>query len=51
MKHPYDRSHSFGPGPDAVERRMRAIREAERPNYAAMTNALWEAAQDPITRR
>ena len=39
--------HSLGPGPAAVEARMRAVRAADRPNYAAMTDALWEAAWDP----
>lgn len=48
MKHPYDRSYSFGPGPDAVERRMRAVRAAERPDYAAMTDALWKQAWGPV---
>ena len=26
---------------------MRAVRAAERPDYAAMTAALWQAAWDP----
>ena len=46
-RHPGEMSWSFGPGPAAAEARMRAVREAERPDYAAMTDALWEAAWDP----
>lgn len=49
-RHPGEMSWSFGPGPAHAERRMRAVRAAEQPDYAAMTDALWEAAQDPITR-
>lgn len=44
---PFDASHSYGPGPAAVEARMRAVRAADRPNYAAITDALWEAAWEP----
>lgn len=39
--------YSLGPGPAAVEARMRSIRAAERHEYAAATEALWKAAQDP----
>lgn len=46
-RHPGEMSWSIGPGPEAVEARMRATREAERPDYQAMTDALWEAAWDP----
>ena len=47
MRHPGEMSRSFGPGPAAVEARMRAVRKAERPDWQAMTDALWEAAWDP----
>lgn len=47
MKRPYEMSWSFGPGAEVVERRMRAIREAERPNYAATTERLWADAWGP----
>ena len=50
MRHPGEMSWSFGPGPAAVERRMRAVRKAERPDWQAMTDALWEAAWDPPHR-
>ena len=46
-RHPGEMSWSFGPGPAAAEARMRAVREAERPDYAAMTAALWQAAWEP----
>lgn len=49
-RHPGDHGYTAYPGAAAAEARMRAVRAAERPDYAAMTNALWEAAQDPITR-
>ena len=39
--------HSLGPGPAAAEARTRAIRAAERHDYAAMTDALWKADWDP----
>lgn len=47
MKHPLDRSHSLGPGPEAAERHMQNIRAAEQPNYAAMTEQLWADAWGP----
>lgn len=47
MKHPDEISWSIGPGPDAAEARMRAARKTERPNYAAMTDALWADAWGP----
>lgn len=47
MKHPDEISWSVGPGPDAAEARMRAARKTERPNYAAMTDALWADAWGP----
>ena len=50
MRHPGEMSWSFGPGPAAVEARMRAVRKAERPDWQAMTDALWEAAWDPPHR-
>lgn len=46
-RHPGEMSWSFGPGPAAAERRMRAIREAERPNWQAMTDSLWKQAWGP----
>ena len=46
-RHPGEMSWSFGPGPAAAEARMRAVRKAERPDWQAMTDALWEAAWDP----
>lgn len=49
-RHYGDHSYPAYPGPAAMEARMRAVRNAERPDYAAITDALWEAAQDPITR-
>lgn len=48
MKRPYEMSWSFGPGAEVLERRMRAIREAERPNYAATTERLWADAWGPV---
>lgn len=49
-RHYGDHSYTAYPGPAAVERRMRAVREAEKPDYAAITAQLWADAQDPITR-
>lgn len=46
-RHPGDHGYTAYPGAAAAERRMRAVREAERPDYAAMTAALWEAAWGP----
>ena len=46
-RHPGDHGYTAYPGPAAVEARMRAVRKAERPDYAAMTAALWQAAWDP----
>ena len=46
-RHPGEMSWSFGPGPAAAEGRMRAVRKAERPDWQAMTDALWEAAWGP----
>lgn len=46
-RHPGDHSYTAYPGPAAVEARMRAVRKAERPDWQAMTDALWEAAWDP----
>ena len=40
-------AHRYGPGPAAVEARMRAVRAAERHNYAAMTDQLWRDAWEP----
>lgn len=45
---PFDASHSYGPGPAAAEARMRDVRAAERPDYAAMTDALWKQAWGPV---
>lgn len=36
-------AHRYGPGPAAAEARTRALRAAERHDYAAMTDALWKA--------
>ena len=46
-RHPGDHSYTAYPGPAAVEARMRAVRAAERPDYAAMTAALWADAWEP----
>lgn len=43
----YQMSWSLGPGPAAVEARMRAVRKAEQPTYAETTERLWHEAQDP----
>lgn len=40
-RHPGDHSYTAYPGPAAAERRMRAVRTTDRPNYAAMTDQLW----------
>ena len=46
-RHPGDHGYTAYPGPAAVEARMRAVREAERPNWQAMTDALWKQAWGP----
>ena len=46
-RHPGDHGYTAYPGPAAVEARMRAVREAERPNWQAMTDALWAEAWGP----
>lgn len=46
-RHPGDHGYTAYPGAAAAEARMRAVRAAERPDYAAMTDALWEAAWEP----
>lgn len=40
-------SYPYGPGPAAAEARTRAIREAERHDYASMTDKLWADAWGP----
>ena len=47
-RHPGDHSYTAYPGPAAVEARMRAVRAAERPDYAATTAALWKDAWGPV---
>lgn len=49
-RHPGDHSYAAYPGAAAAEARMRAVRAAERPDYAAMTDVLWEAAWGPPHR-
>ena len=46
-RHPGDHGCTAYPGAAAAERRMRAVRAAERPDYAAMTAALWAEAWEP----
>lgn len=46
-RHPGDHGYTAYPGAAAAERRMRAVRAAERPDYAAMTAALWADAWEP----
>ena len=46
-RHYGDHSYTAYPGPAAAEARMRAVRAAERPDYAAMTAALWADAWEP----
>ena len=46
-RHPGDHSYTAYPGPAAVEARMRAVRAAERPDFAAMADALWADAWEP----
>ena len=46
-RHPGDHGYTAHPGAAAAERRMRAVRAAERPDYAAMTAALWADAWEP----
>lgn len=46
-RHYGDHGHTAYPGPAAAEAHMRAVRKAERPDYAAMTAALWETAWEP----
>lgn len=43
----FEMTWSLGPGPEAVEARMRAVRKAEQPTYAETTERLWHEAQDP----
>lgn len=43
-------THPYGPGPAAAEARTRALRAAERHNYAAMTDQLWADAWEPPHR-
>ena len=49
-RHPGDHGYTAYPGAAAAERRMRAVRKAERPDWQAMADALWEAAWDPPHR-
>ena len=46
-RHPGDHGYTAYPGAAAAEARMRAVRAAERPDYAAMTAALWADAWGP----
>lgn len=46
-RHPGDHGYTAYPGAAAAEARMRAVRKAEQPSYAAMTAALWADAWDP----
>ena len=46
-RHPGDYGYTAYPGPAAAEARMRAVRKAEQPSYAAMTAALWADAWEP----
>lgn len=46
-RHPGDHSYTAYPGAAAAEARMRTVRAAERPDYAAMTAALWAEAWEP----
>ena len=43
-------THPYGPGPAAAEARTRALRAAERHNYAAMTEQLCRDAWEPPHR-
>ena len=47
-RHPGDHSYTAYPGTAAVEARMRAVRAAERPDFAAMADALWKQAWGPV---
>ena len=46
-RHPGDHGYTAYPGAAAAEARMRAVRKAEQPSYAAMTAALWADAWAP----
>ena len=46
-RHPGDPGYTAYPGAAAAEARMRTVRAAARPDYAAMTAALWADAWEP----
>lgn len=46
-RHPGDHGYTAYPGAAAAEARMRNVRAAERPDYAAITEQLWDDAWGP----